>query len=109
MAEYCVDLVAQLRRKINEPTENKYTTTVLFNDYIYPNVIYSGEDGSAYDLDAAAAVIWADKVSLQQNTEYAINMVKYFSSKRVPRTSEWEKDPEEDDTEFDEVDYIINE
>ncbi len=97
-------VLEQLRRMINESTEETYSDVTL-SGYLsdYDN-----------DLNTVASVIWIEKVAALQAVTYDISaddasykhsqkidnakeLAKYFSSKRKPITSLWVKDPEEED------------
>lgn len=94
----------QLRRMIDESTEDTYSDVTLsgyLSDY---------DD----DLNAVASVIWMEKVASLQATTYDVSadgasyahsqkidnakeLAKFFASKRNPKTSLWIKSPEEED------------
>jgi hypothetical protein len=94
----------QLRRMINEPTDEVYSDSDLLG-YL---VEYDE------DLNAVASVIWTEKAAALQATTYDISadgasytysqkienakeLARTFASKRSPTTSLWIKSPEEED------------
>lgn len=99
-------VLEQLRRMIDESTEDTYSDVTL-SGYL---------DSYNDDLNAVASVIWSEKVasmlatnydvsadgasySLSQKIDNAKELARYYSSKRKPTTSLWIKDPEEEDEE----------
>lgn len=97
-------VIEQLRNKINDPDSDVYDDATL-SGYITDN-----ND----DVYAAASVIWMEKAATLQATTYdieadgasykhsqkienAMELSRYYASKRSPTTSVWVKDPDETD------------
>ena len=97
--------IAELRRKIGEPTYDTYSDSVL-QGYIerYPLVDASGEapfieeDGAlfvsnswepTYDLNAAAAAIWGEKAAtLAVNYDFSADGASYHRSQAYKQAQE---------------------
>jgi len=111
--------ISDLRRLVNEPTQSPYTDAILTR-YLgkYPTVDdYGKESGdtdwvAGYDLNAAAADIWAEKAALvqmyydfqadggrysqSQLYEMAMDKSRYHASRRKITSKSTFKKPEED-------------